>query len=484
MIMDSTFGHFIDGAWTEAGDVTDNVNPADTSDIIGRYSNGSAEQVDAAVAAARAAFPAWSRSLPFERGQILRAVADHLSAHRQHLATLLAREEGKTLAEALGEVLRAGQIFDFFAGETLRLGGEVLQSLRPGVTASITREPLGVIGIITPWNFPILIPAWKIASALAHGNTVVFKPAELVPASAQRLVDILARSGLPRGVVNMVTGAGRIVGQRLLDHRDVAAITFTGSVPTGRQVAASAVTGVTMKKVQLELGGKSPLVVLDDADLDNAVDCAIDGAFLGTGQRCTASSRLVVTEGIHDRFVAAVQDRLAALVVDNPLESGTDIGPVVDEAQLAKDLSYVDIGRGEGARLASGGVRLSRKRPGFYFEPALFTDVTNDMRIAREEIFGPVASVIRVRNYDEALAVANDTEFGLSSGICTTSLKFAEHFKRNSDAGMVKVNLSTSGVDFHLPFGGRKASSYGPREQGTYAREFFTQVKTTYQLPL
>ena len=482
--MSTAYGHYIAGEWTGAADAVPSINPSNIADVVGLYARGSAHDVDAAVAAAAGAFPRWSRSVPFDRGQILRKVGLEIESRQQELAELIAREEGKTLPDALGEVVRAGQVFEFFAGETLRIGGENLAALRPDVTAEITREPLGVVGVITPWNIPFLIPAWKIASALAYGNTVVFKPSELVPACAWILTDMIARAGIPSGVFNLILGRGSVIGQRLLDHPDVAAITFTGSVPTGRRVAASAVAGETMKKFQLELGGKSPLVVLDDADLEHAVDCAIDGAFFGTGQKCTASSRLIVTDEIHDRFVGRLQEQLSTLVVDDARKAGTDIGPVVDKSQLDQDLSYIDIGRSEGARLVSGGERLKRDHEGYYLSPALFVDAAPAMRIAREEIFGPVAAVIRVRNYDEALAVANDTSFGLSSAICTTSLKYANHFKRNSDAGLVKVNLPTTGADFHLPFGGRKASSYGAREQGAYAREFFTQVKTAYQLAL
>ncbi len=403
-------------------------------------------------------------------------------ARKEELGRILSREEGKTLPEGIGEAMRAGQILAFFAGETLRLNGEMVTSVRPGVGIEVTREPIGVIGMITPWNFPIAIPAWKIAPALAYGNCVVIKPADLVPHSAWALCDILNRAGLPKGVLNLVMGKGSIVGQAIIDSPDVDAISFTGSVSTGRRIAAQCVAATPMKKVQLEMGGKNPLVVLDDADLKTAVECAANGAFFSTGQRCTASSRLIVTDGIHDKFVAALTDRLKGLVVDDALKSGTHIGPVVDQSQLDTDEKYIAIGRDEGATLHWGGERLNRETPGFYLQPALFTGVTNQMRIAREEIFGPVAAVIRAKDYDEALAVANDTEFGLSAGICTTSLKYATHFKRNSEAGMVMVNLPTAGVDYHVPFGGRKGSSYGPREQGAYAREFYTTVKTSYTL--
>ncbi len=353
--------------------------------------------------------------------------------------------------------------------------------MRPGIGVEITREPIGVVGIITPWNFPIAIPAWKIAPALCYGNTVVVKPADLVPGCTWALVDILNRAGLPEGVLNLVMGRGSVVGQTLLDSPDVNALTFTGSVGTGKRVAEASIKH--MRKFQLEMGGKNPLVVLDDADLKIAVECAANGAYFSTGQRCTASSRLVVTEGIHDKFVAALTERLQGLVVDHALKEGSHIGPVVDQSQLDQDESYIGIAKDEGAKLHWGGERLNRETPGFYLQPALFTETKPEMRINREEVFGPVASVIKVKDYDEALEVANDTEFGLTSGVCTTSLKYATHFKRNSEAGMVMVNLPTAGVDYHVSFGGRKGSSYGPREQGRYAAEFFTTVKTAYTLP-
>ena len=474
--------NFIAGEWIEAREAAPNLNPSNVADTVGEFARGGAADVDQAVEAARAAFPAWSRTVPYARHEILKKVAAEIFARKEELGRLLSREEGKTLPEGIGEVTRAGQIFEFFAAETIRLAGETLPSVRPGVGVELTREPIGVVGMITPWNFPIAIPAWKIAPALAYGNCVIIKPAELVPGSAHALAEIIVRAGVPAGVFNLVMGKGSVVGQRMLEHPGIDAISFTGSVPTGRRLAAAAVAAEPMKKIQLEMGGKNPLVVLDDADLGIAVECAVNGAFFSTGQRCTASSRLIVTEGIHDRFVAAVTERLAKVVVDDALKAGTHIGPVVDQSQLDQDLRYVEIGVREGAKLAFGGERLNREAEGFYMAPALFTEATNQMRISREEIFGPVASVIRVKDYDEALATANDTPFGLASGICTTSLKHATHYRRNAEAGMVMVNLPTAGVDFHVPFGGRKGSSYGPREQGTYAREFFTTVKTAYTL--
>jgi aldehyde dehydrogenase (NAD+) len=473
--------NFIAGEWLAGSDETKNINPSNTDEVIGVYTRASRDDAENAIQAARNAFPAWARSGIQQRHDILKKVSDEIMARKDELGQLLAREEGKTLPEAVGEVARAGQIFDFFAGEVLRLSGEKIASTRPGLDVEITREPVGVVGIITPWNFPIAIPAWKIAPALAYGNTVVFKPADLVPGSAWALSDIIVRAGLPEGVFNLVMGRGSVVGEAMLNSPHIDAITFTGSVATGKKVAAACVEH--MRKFQLEMGGKNPLVVLDDADLKTAVEVAANGAFFSTGQRCTASSRLVVTDGIHDKFVSALTERLKGLTVDDAVKQGTHIGPVVDQNQLDQDISYIDIGQKEGAKLAWGGERLNREKPGFYLQPALFTDTQPDMRINREEIFGPVASVQRVKDYDEALAIANDTIFGLSSGICTTSLKHASHFKRNSEAGMVMVNLPTAGVDYHVPFGGRKGSSYGPREQGRYAAEFYTTVKTAYTLP-
>ena len=475
------FKNLINGEWLDGHGVARNINPSDTRDLIGEYAQADAAQTELAITAASAAFPAWSLSTPQQRFDILDAVGTEILARRAELGDLLAREEGKTLPEAIGEVVRAGNIFKFFAGEALRPGGESLPSVRPGVGVEVTREAVGMVGLITPWNFPIAIPAWKIAPALAWGNCVVFKPAELVPGSAWALAEILSRSGLPAGVFNLVMGRGSVVGEKLLNDPRIAAVSFTGSVATGQKVAAACVA--RMAKFQLEMGGKNPMVVLDDADLNVAVNAAVNSGFFSTGQRCTASSRLIVTEGIHDRFVAAMVEKMKALKVDDARKAGTDIGPVVDASQLGQDQSYVAIARAEGGTLAHGGERIEHNAdgaPGFYLTPALITDTTPDMRINREEVFGPVVSVLRARDYDHALALANDTPFGLAAGIATTSLKHATHFKRHSQAGMVMVNLPTAGVDYHVPFGGRKGSSYGPREQGRHAAEFYTTVKTAY----
>ncbi len=479
--MAERFSNYIDGAWVDGVTWTPNRNPSDLADVIGEYAQADAGQARAAVAAAVKAFPAWSTGSIQERANVLDKAGSEIVARKDEIGRLLSREEGKTLPEGVGETVRAGHIFKFFAGEVLRLSGEKIPSVRPGVDVEITREPIGVVGLITPWNFPIAIPAWKIAPALAFGNTVVFKPASWTPGCAWVLADVLAKAGLPAGVFNLVMGSGGTVGDTIVTHRDVAAVSFTGSMEMGKSIAQKAVA--RMAKFQLEMGSKNPLVVLDDADLATAVNVAVNGAFFSTGQRCTASSRLIVTEGIHDRFVEALTKRLASIKVDNALSPGTEVGPVVDQPQLDTDLEYIGVGQKEGATLAIGGERVTRSTDGYYLSPALFTGATSAMRISREEIFGPVACVIRARDYDEALGIANDTDTGLSAGIVTTSLKHASHFQRHAQFGMVMINLPTAGVDYHVPFGGRKASSYGPREQGRYAAEFYTTVKTSYIAP-
>ena len=470
--------NYINGQWVPGASWSKNINPSDLSDVVGEYAQADAGQVEQAIAAARAAAPAWAAFNIQARADALEKIGAEILARKDELGQLLSREEGKTLPEGTGEVARAGNIFKFFAGEVLRRTGELVPSVRPGIDVEITREPVGVVGLISPWNFPAAIPAWKIAPALAYGNCVVFKPADLVPGSAWAIADILSRSGIPAGAFNLVMGRGSVVGEAIVNDPRVDAISFTGSVDTGRKIAQKAIA--QMKKVQLEMGGKNPLVVLDDADLKTAVDSAVNGAYFSTGQRCTASSRLIVTKGIYNKFLEAMVERLKTTSVDHALKQGTQVGPVVDKNQLNQDLFYIEEGKKEGARLAFGGNLLKREKEGYYLEPALFADTNNAMRINREEVFGPVATLIPAKDYDEALALANDTNFGLASGIVTGSLKHAAHFRRNSQAGMVMVNLPTAGVDYHVPFGGRRGSSYGPREQGRYAVEFYTAVKTAY----
>ncbi|TXG81179.1 MAG: aldehyde dehydrogenase family protein [Sphingomonadales bacterium] len=469
--------HFINGVATGAATPLESRNPSNTDDVVAVFPDGGKAEVDAAVAAARAAFPAWSMTSPEVRFDLLDKVGATLMARAAELGELLAREEGKTRAEATGEVLRAARIFKYFAGEALRRHGQALESTRPGLDVSTHREAVGVYGLITPWNFPIAIPAWKAAPALAFGNTVVLKPANITPATACALAQIVHECGAPAGVFNLVLGQGG-VGAVIVDHPDVDAISFTGSQGVGAKVAAGAIA--RQARVQLEMGGKNPLVVLGDADLDRAVAIALDGGFFQTGQRCTASSRVIVEDSIHDRFVAALAERAGALKVGAALDAATQVGPASSASQFEQNLRYVEIATAEGGRLVTGGMPLKRETPGYFMSPAVIADTAPDMRINSEEVFGPVVSTIRARNYEEALDIANRGSFGLSAGIVTTSLKHARHFRRNVRAGMVMINLPTAGVDYHVPFGGTRKSSYGPREQGFAALEFYTQTKTVY----
>jgi alpha-ketoglutaric semialdehyde dehydrogenase len=469
---------YIDGRWMDGAASTSTRNPSDRSETVGQYASAGTVEAEQAIAAAHAASKSWSQSGVQQRADALDAIGSEIIARKNELGNLLAREEGKTLLEATGEAARAGAIFKFFAQEALRIPGQHLASVRQNIDVDITREPVGVVGIIAPWNFPIAIPAWKVAPALAYGNCVVLKPADLVPGCGWALAEIISRSGLPAGVFNLAMGPGRVVGEALINDARVNAISFTGSSGTGERVLAACAR--RRAKVQLEMGGKNPLVVLADAELDVAVNAAIQGSYFSTGQRCTASSRLIVDERIYGAFVDAMARRLGELKIGNALHAGIDIGPVVDASQLEQDMRYIEMGKAEGARLVCGGERLQRETEGYFLSPALFADCDPAMRHTREEIFGPVASVIPARGYEHALELANDTEFGLTAGICTTSLKHSTHFKRNAKAGMVMVNLPTAGVDYHVPFGGTKGSSYGAREQGSQAVEFFTTVKTSY----
>ncbi len=473
-----TYAHYIAGEWVTDDAVSININPSNIDDIVGEFSRGDAARVDEAVAAANAAQPDWAAASPQLRHDVLEKASNLITSRKDELGRLLSREEGKTLAEGIGETMRAAQVFKFFAGEAIRNVGDAVASIRPGIDVTVEREAVGTIGLITPWKFPIAIPAWKLAPALAYGNAVVMKPAELTPGCAWELAKILHEAGCPTGVFNLVMGPGSTVGARIVEHPGIDNISFTGSVATGNTIAVQCAS--TGKRVQMEMGGKNPLVVVDDADLDVAVATAINGAFFSTGQRCTASSRLIVTAGIHDAFLEKLTSAAANLIVGDALDAATQIGPVVDQKQLDQNLRYLKLASNEGCDVRGGELANG---PGFFMKPAIFAGATNQMTVSREEIFGPMASVIKVADYDEALAVANDTEFGLSAGICTTSLRYASDFRKKAQAGMVMVNLPTAGVDYHVPFGGRKGSSYGPREQGSYAREFYTIVKTSYIAP-
>ena len=476
--MSDTHLNLISGTWTVGESEIENRNPSDQSDLIGLYSQASASQLDDTLTQARRAQAEWA-AYGMERKQaVLMAIGTELMARAPELGMLLSREEGKPLTEGKGEVYRAGQFFTYYAAECLRQIGENADSVREGVEIDVRREPVGTVAIISPWNFPTATASWKIAPALCYGNAVVWKPANITPASAVALTEIIARQDIPKGLFSLVMGGGSSIGQRLVDSPMVDAISFTGSVPVGKGIAAAAVQNLT--KLQMEMGSKNALAVMDDGDLDLAVAVALGGAFGGTGQKCTASSRLIVHDRVHDAVVEKLVTGAQAMRVGPALHEGTQIGPVVSADQLAANLAYVELGKSEGAELACGGTRLDMPHDGFYMSPGVFLQTTNAMRINREEMFAPLTSVIKVDSYEEALATLNDTNFGLTSGIVTRDLARATHFRRNARTGVVTVNLPTAGTDYHVPFGGRGDSSYGPREQGRAAAEFYTTVKTAY----
>ena len=470
--------NFIAGKWTAGESEVENRNPSDLTDLIGHFAQASADQLDMALEKAQHAQRIWAGYGLERRQAVLQAIGTELIARSDELGTLLSREEGKPLAEGKGEVYRAGQFFTYYAAECLRQMGENADSVREGIEIDVRREPIGVVAIISPWNFPTATASWKIAPALCYGNAVVWKPANITTASAVALTEIIAKQDIPDGLFSLVMGSGRSIGQRLVESTEVNAISFTGSVPVGRGIATAAIGNFT--KVQLEMGSKNALAVMDDADLDLAVTVALGGAFGGSGQKCTSSSRLVVHDAIHDAFVKQLVAGAKAMKVGHALETGTQIGPIVSEQQLQENLAYADLGKTEGAELACGGEQVEMPHKGYYMSPGVFLNTTNDMRINREEMFAPLTSVIRVGSYDEALSTVNDTKFGLTSGIVTRSLARATHFRRNARTGVVTVNLPTAGTDYHVPFGGRGESSYGPREQGKAAAEFYTTVKTAY----
>ncbi len=476
--MATNLDNLIAGEWRATGDRIEDVNPSDTGDIVGLCAQADRKDLGEAVAAAREAGPGWARAGIEKRQEVLDNIGRELMGRSAELGRLLSREEGKPLAEGVGEVYRAGQFFTYFAAETLRQIGMTADSVRPGIEIDVRREPMGTVAVISPWNFPVATASWKIAPALAFGNAVIWKPANLVPASAWSLADIIRRSGLPAGVFQLVMGPGDEIGEGLAADRGIDALSFTGSREVGKRVAAA--TAANLTRHQLELGSKNALVVMDDADIDGAVSAAVVGGYSGTGQKCTASSRLLVHGKVHGEFVGRLVSALGALRVGNALEEGTQMGPAVSQGQLESNLRHVADAVGEGAELACGGERIERGTPGWYMSPALLLGTRNGMRINREEVFGPVVAVQEIGSYEEGLRIANDTEYGLVSGIFTRSLARATHFRRNVQTGCVMVNLPTAGTDYHVPFGGRKDSSLGPREQGPAAIEFYTQMKTAY----
>jgi aldehyde dehydrogenase (NAD+) len=480
--MSTQFPLFINGQWIETNNTIENVNPSDTSDVIGHYAQASADEVEQAIVSARQGAKLWEAAPLETRYQVLMSIGNELIERSESLGELLSREEGKTRAEGVGEVVRSGQFFHYFAAEVHRQIDQRVDSVRPGVEVETRREPVGVVGVISPWNFPMATAVWKIAPALAFGNAVVFKPANLVPGSAWALTEIVSRqAALPSGSFNLIMGKGSTVGDQLVNSDKIDAVTFTGSLPVGRQVASA--TAANLVKCQLEMGSKNALIVAADADIEVAVNAALIGAFSGTGQKCTASSRLIVDASLHDEFVARLKAKLEDTVVGPALDPGVEMGPVASEQQLSENLNWIEQGVKDGATLACGGQRLQLSKPGYYMSPALLIGTTNAMQINREELFAPIACVIKANDYEHALTILNDTEFGLTAGIVTRSLATASDFKKRAESGCVMINLPTAGTDYHVPFGGRKRSSFGPREQGQYAREFYTIVKTIYLQP-
>jgi 2,5-dioxopentanoate dehydrogenase len=474
------FKNYIAGQWVDAADgkTFENRNPADTEDVIGSFPLATKDDVERAIEVANGALPGWAATPPPARGAILDKVAQILDSRQDELAKALTREEGKTFAEAKGEVLRARDIFKYYAGEGWRMGGQVLPSNIAGELLYTRREALGVVALITPWNFPIAIPVWKMAPALIYGNTVVFKPASLVPHTATLLMEVLIEAGLPAGVVNLVTGSGRTVGDTLVGSKRIAGVSFTGSVDVGMGIYEKAMKNLT--RVQLEMGGKNPTIVLKDADISKAVNIAVAGGFGLTGQACTATSRVIVEEGAADAFAEALTNAARNLKVGNGLESGIQMGPAVSEDQLQTDLEYIGVGQQEGAKLLAGGSKAGQNG-GYYVQPTVFDHVEPGMRIAQEEIFGPVIGIIRAQDLDDALDKANGIGFGLSASIVTNDLQKAFQFANRIEAGVVKINEPTTGLALQAPFGGFKNSSANTfKEQGGAAIEFYTRTKTVY----
>ena len=470
--------NYIAGEWLGSEQTIENINPSDTSDVIGHYAQASEEELNQAITAASGAQRIWQDTGIEHKYNVLMNIGNEIINDSKNIGYLLSREEGKTLAEGVGEVYRAGQFFTYYAAECLRQNGENARSTRPNIDVDVYREPVGNVAVISPWNFPIAIAAWKIAPALCFGNSVIWKPSNITPASAVVLANIIAKQDIPHGLFNLVMGSGSEIGNKLAGHKNINAVTFTGSVDVGRLVAASAMKNLT--KIQMEMGSKNALIVANDADIDIAVSCAVSGAFGGTGQKCSASSRIIVDVKIYDEFVSKFVTDTKKLKVGHALDENTQIGPVVSQSQLNMNLENVAKAKKEGGEVIVGGCKLDMKTQGFYMAPTIVDKTKNDWYINTEELFAPMTNLIKAEGYEQALATANDTRFGLTAGIVTNSLNKAIHFKKNIKTGCAMVNLPTSGTDYHVPFGGRGKSSYGPREQGQYAKEFYTSVKTSY----
>ena len=475
-----TYPNYIDGEWVHSDRTFENLNPADTGDCIGIFCKANQADVNVAAQAAKDAFPAWAAMTGPARGAYLYKVADLLERNLDSLAREMTREEGKTFPEAKGETMRSINIFRYFAGEGSRIPGIQVPSERDRGFMYAVRRPLGVVAQINPWNFPSAIPAWKLAPALVAGNTVLVKPATAAPLSAWRIAEACHQAGIPRGVVNLICGSGGEVGDAMVNAEPVKAISFTGSVPVGRIIHRKA--SARQIRIQLEMGGKNPTIVLADADLDLAVANTINAAMFSTGQKCTATSRVIVEDSICDEFLRRTVAAAKALVVGNGLEPGVQVGPAIDAEQLATNERYCRIAESEGAVLDCGGRVLSdgEYAKGFFFEPTVFSGVTEGMRIAQEEVFGPVLGVMRAANFEDCMRIANQTDFGLSASIQTQNVSRIFEYVNRIEAGLITVNLPSAGVEYQLPFGGSKSSSFGPKEQGPVALDFYTDYKTIY----
>ena len=473
------FKNYINGEWV-GGDTFENRNPANTDEVVGLFVKGTAADMSAAADAAGAAFPAWAAMSGPARGNLLYKVADILDRKFDQLGEEMCREEGKTLPEAKGEVRRAINIFRYFGGEGSRMPGMIVPSERDRVHMFAIRKPIGVVGLITPWNFPIAIPAWKMAPALICGNTIIVKPASVSPLCAWRLVEACHEAGIPKGVVNFVAGSGGTLGGAMVNAKPLKAISFTGSCDIGNWLHTEA--SKRHLRIQLEMGGKNPTIVLADCDFNAAVENVVNAAFFSTGQKCTATSRAIVEDAIYDKFVAALVERTRKLKVGNGMQAGIDIGPAVDEGQLKTNLDYIEIGRKEAGEPLCGGKRLTGGDydKGYFVEPTIFGNVTETMRLAQEEIFGPVLAVMRAKDFDDAMRIANNIPFGLSASIQTSNISRTFDFVYKMEAGLLTVNLPSAGVEYQLPFGGTKDSSFGPKEQGPAAMEFYSDYKTVY----
>ena len=480
MSKSNSYPNYIDGEWISTDRQFRNINPADSDDCVGVFHKASRADVDSAAEAARRAFPAWAALASPARGAYLYKVADILERNLDELAREMTREEGKTLPEAKGETMRSVNIFRYFAGEASRIPGIQVPSERDRVFMYAIRRPLGVVAQINPWNFPSAIPAWKLAPALVAGNTVLVKPATAAPLCGWRLAEACHKAGIPRGVVNLICGAGSEVGDAMVEADPVKAISFTGSVPVGKTIHAKA--SARRIRIQLEMGGKNPTIVLADADLDKAVANTVNAAMFSTGQKCTATSRVIVEDPVHDEFLERVVAATKALRVGNGLEPGVDVGPAIDQPQLDTNDRYCRLAEREGARLECGGRVLTEGSlaKGYFFEPTVFSGVTEDMRIAQEEVFGPVLGVMRASDFDDCMRIANKTDFGLSASIQTRDVSRIFEYINGIEAGLITVNLPSAGVEYQLPFGGSKESSFGPKEQGPVALDFYTDFKTVY----